>query len=338
MRPRKLPSPNRAMRLLALPICFATILFAQAASAQAPPQLSLPVDCEIGAACVVQNYVDRDPGPGARDHTCGPLSYDGHQGTDIRVPGRPEMAAGVAVLAAAPGVVRVARDGLPDDASSPPSAQTGADSGNAVVLDHGGGWQSQYSHLRQGSVAVAVGEHVEAGTRLGLIGRSGRAEFPHVEFVLRHKGRSIDPFTGGPASSGCGGTAAPLWNPAAQAALAYRAGGLLRAGFAGEAPELAAALDGAYDSAPPDAPVLVFWAVAWGLREGDRETIRLTGPDGRVLAEGDGTLPGNKAQWLRYLGKKHTAAPFPPGQYRGEYRVTRGTKTVIEVVHSQVLR
>ena len=328
------------MRPLALPIWLAAMVCAQAAGAQAPPRLELPVACEIGAACVVQNYVDQDPGPGARDHACGPLSYDGHQGTDIRLAGRPEMAAGVAVLAAAPGVVRARRDGEADRAA----AQAGPDAGNAVVLDHGGGWESQYSHLRQGSVAVAVGERVAAGARLGLIGWSGRAEFPHLEFALRHRGRAIDPFTGAPAGGGCGRGGAPLWSPAAQAALAYRAGGLLRAGFAMEAPGLTRALDGAYDGAAPNAqaPALMFWAVAWGLRAGDREFFRLIAPDGRVLAEGSGTLPRNQAQWLRYIGKKRNRAGFPPGRYRGEYRVTRDmdgrSETVVEVIRVLELR
>ncbi len=317
-----------------------TVGAAAAADTGSAPLLEVPVDCRIGAACVVQNYVDQDPGPGAEDHTCGPLSYDGHKGTDIRVAGRPEMAAGVAVLAAAPGVVRALRDGEADRAA----AQAGPDAGNAVVLDHGGGWESQYSHLRRGSVAVATGQRVAAGTRLGLIGWSGRAEFPHVEFALRHHGRAIDPFTGAPAGGGCGRAQAPLWSPAAQAALAYQAGGLLRAGFAAEAPELARALDGAYDAPRNNtrAPALVFWAVAWGLREGDRETIRLIAPDGRALAERSGALPRNKAQWLRYIGKKRNDAEFPPGRYRGEYRVTREADgrrvTVVEVSRTIELR
>jgi hypothetical protein len=55
------------------------------AFAQGAPSFALPIDCEIGKSCVLQNYVDRDPGPGARDYRCGPLAYDGHKGTDIRV-------------------------------------------------------------------------------------------------------------------------------------------------------------------------------------------------------------------------------------------------------------
>src|SRR3546814_9430952 len=47
-------------------------------------------------------------------HTCGPLSYDGHRGIDIRLPTLVEMRRGVAVVAAAAGEVLIARDGQPD--------------------------------------------------------------------------------------------------------------------------------------------------------------------------------------------------------------------------------
>ena len=32
---------------------------------------SLPIDCTPGQDCVVQNYVDQDPGPGWQDYRCG---------------------------------------------------------------------------------------------------------------------------------------------------------------------------------------------------------------------------------------------------------------------------
>ena len=41
--------------------------------------------------------------------------------------------------------------------------------GNGVVIDHGGGWISQYSHLRSGSVRVHPGDRVSAGQPLGLV-------------------------------------------------------------------------------------------------------------------------------------------------------------------------
>ncbi len=329
---------------------------AAADTADAPilevPILEVPLDCGLGAHCVVQNYVDQDPGPGAADHTCGPLSYDGHRGVDFRVAGVAEMPAGVPVLAAAPGLVIVARDGRPDGPARTRQAGT-PDSGNAVVIDHGHGWHSQYSHLRRGSLAVGRGERVEAGARLGLIGRSGTAAFAHLHFEIRHRGRAMDPFTGLPAGSGCGRGAAPrwtpLWSPAAQAKLAYRAGGLLAAGFAAAAPSLAGILEAAVLEDGPrrarlavDTPALVFWAASWGLRAGDRENMRILGPDGRVLVEETGRLPRNQAQWLRHAGAKRRGQAFPPGRYRGEYRVTRETGghrvTVVSVSRAIELR
>jgi murein DD-endopeptidase MepM/ murein hydrolase activator NlpD len=111
--------------------------------ALAPPagafDLAFPADCTLGAGCYIQQYHDHDPGPEATDYTCGPLSYDGHDGTDIALPTRAAMATGVAVLAAAPGVVKGLRDGVADAAPFP----TGQDCGNGVVIDHGNGWETQ---------------------------------------------------------------------------------------------------------------------------------------------------------------------------------------------------
>ena len=61
------------------------------ASARADPaaqtdfRLALPVDCIVDRDCWIANYVDHDPGADAKDHTCGPLTYDGHGGTDFAV-------------------------------------------------------------------------------------------------------------------------------------------------------------------------------------------------------------------------------------------------------------
>jgi len=310
------------------------------AAAAGAPRLGLPVACDMSRDCFVQNYVDQDPGPGAQDYTCGPLTYDGHDGTDIRVRSESEFRSGVAVLAAADGVVRAVRDSMPDISfrDRAAAALQGLEAGNGVVLDHGDGWRTQYSHLRRGSIVVTPGQRVTAGTPLGLVGLSGMTEFPHLHFSVRHRGVTLDPFTGRPPGSGCaaGDRDGALWDPAARDALAYRAGGLLAAGFATQAPTLEAALDGAYDAPPRRAaPALVFWAAAWGLRAGDRETLRLTAPDGSVLAETSTEMPGDKAQWIRFAGHRLRQGAWPPGRYRGEYRVLRGPAaaptTVVDV-------
>jgi len=329
----------------ALAVLTAVLLGAPAAKALADPgapRLGLPIDCDRARDCFVQNYVDQDPGPAARDHTCGPLSYDGHDGIDIRVLDADAQGRGVPVLAAANGVVRAVRDGVAHVSyrAGDAAASRGQEAGNGVVLDHGGGWLTRYGHLRRGSIAVATGQRVAAGARLGLVGLSGKAEFPHLHFAVRHRGQTVDPFTGRPPGSGCSPNPSPaggLWDAAARAALAYRAGGPLAAGFAPTPPDLGAALDGAY-AAPPGrrAPTLVFWAAAWGLRAGDRETIRLVGPDGTVLAAASGAVPGDKAQWIRFAGRRLSDESWPAGRYRGEYRVLRGPGatpvTVVDLV------
>lgn len=298
-------------------------------SAPVAPAFELPVRCDTRTTCFIQNYVDAEPGPGARDLTCGPLTYDGHDGIDIRQPGPQPGEAGVAVLAAAAGSVRAVRDGMPDVSVKKTGKQAvdGREAGNAVVLTHGNGWETQYSHLRMGSVAVRPGDTVRAGALLGEIGLSGNTEFPHVQFSIRRDGIALDPFSGLPPGSGCGGPGKSLWSAAAERALPYRAGGLLAAGFTTATVDLETALSGSAASAAlsPTDPALVFWVASWGLRQGDVETIRVLRPDGTVLSESQASVPGDKAQWLRYTGRKRRDAAWPAGRYRGEYRVIRRT-------------
>ena len=95
-----------------------------------------PLDCAIGATCFVQNHVDRDPGPEARDYRCGLQTYDMHKGVDIRVPDKVAMEAGVDVVAVADGQVHRARDGKEDGAFQiiGREAIEGRDCGNALII------------------------------------------------------------------------------------------------------------------------------------------------------------------------------------------------------------
>lgn len=56
--------------------------------------------------------------------------------------------------------------------------------GNHVVVDHGNGVFSASGHLRRGSVAVTVGDHVGAGQLLGEVGNSGNSSEPHLHVQL----------------------------------------------------------------------------------------------------------------------------------------------------------
>src|SRR5882672_4030756 len=84
-------------------VALCCVLSFVAAPAAYAIELGLPLDCEIGPTCLVQNYVDHDQSGGASDYQCGALTYDGHDGTDFRVPTLAMQRGGVDVLAVADG-------------------------------------------------------------------------------------------------------------------------------------------------------------------------------------------------------------------------------------------
>jgi murein DD-endopeptidase MepM/ murein hydrolase activator NlpD len=65
--------------------------------------------------------------------------------------------------------------------------------GHAVYLDHGGGLVTGYFHLSR--AAVAVGDTVVAGQPIGAVGRSGRVTGPHLHWIARYGGISVDPMS-----------------------------------------------------------------------------------------------------------------------------------------------
>ena len=285
--------------------------------------LAWPVDCALGETCFLQQYVDHDLGPGAQDYTCGPLSYDTHTGTDIRVADLAAMVElGVDVVAAAPGVVRAIRDGE-DDAYLTPErreALAGRGCGNGVVLDHADGWQTQYCHLLKGSVSVARGDQVAVGDRLGEIGLSGFTEFPHLEFIVRKDGEVVDPFA--PDTLGkCGAPQTSLW----QTTPPYQAGGLLRAGFASEVPEFQAIKEGQARAAqlPSDANALVLWGYVFGARLGDLVKLEILRPDGSTLLTHEAEISRNRAELFRAAGRRLRTNAWGPGRYLGVINLIR---------------
>jgi len=272
-------------------------------------ELAFPADCNLGQTCYIQQYVDHDPGPAAQDFSCGGLSYQGHDGTDIALPSVAAMAVGVNVLAAAPGTVKGVRDGIADFAPIVP----GKECGNGVLVDHGDGWQTQYCHMKQGSVAVQVGETVGPGSVLGQIGQSGMAEFPHLHLAVRQNGQNLDPFAPDTLTS-CGASGNDLW----QAPIAYQPGGLLSVGLADVVPDYAAIKAGlASPDLPATAPAIVIWAYLFGSRPGDAIIFDVSGPEGQVISE---RVVLEKAQALafRAVGKRLKTAAWAAGRYQGE--------------------
>lgn len=63
--------------------------------------------------------------------------------------------------------------------------------GNTVIVDHGYGLQTLYSHLSR--IDVEVGQAVDAGQRLGLSGETGLAGGDHLHFAVLLGGLPVDP-------------------------------------------------------------------------------------------------------------------------------------------------
>ena len=284
------------------------LCFAGGALADELFRIGVPVDCAIGSVCSVQNYVDHDPGPGRLDPGCGRLSYDGHDGTDIRVADLVAMRDGVSVVAAAEGVVKATRDGMPDVSirDTGPEAVAGREAGNGVVIDHGRGWETQYSHLRSGSVSVKPGDRVEAGTPLGMIGLSGQTEFPHLHFTLRKDGVPIDPYTGAAGAWTCGSPKSTFWTEDAAQVLTYVPTGLLIAGFASGPPDADAIRRGdqRLGQTVRDPEALVLWADMFGAQAGDIQSFSIAGPDGSVILDSESVLDENNVSWFAFGGRR----------------------------------
>lgn len=297
-------------------------------------KLSFPVACKVGQTCEVQNYVDHDAGPGAKDYRCGSNTYDAHGGVDIRIPDMAAQKAGVAVLAAAPGRVARLRDGVADVSVKTVGAAAVANQecGNGVVIDHGGGWETQYCHLANGSIQVKVGDEVTTGQALAKIGLSGNTEYPHAHVTVRRAGVMVDPFAPDQAPETCDVAArgTGMWTAEAASAMAYKTGAVLNAGFAAAPVSMETIEAGSIPPPTTAAPMLIVYVRAINLHGGDVQELSIRGPDGSVLATGtQPPLDRAKAQYMTFVGKRARDKAWPQGDYKATYVVRRAGKVVI---------
>lgn len=307
--------------------------------AEEPFSLSLPVDCEIGKTCFVQNYVDNDPGSGRQDFQCRAMTYDGHEGTDFRVLSLVEQRAGVSVLAVADGVVLRTRDGEPDVSVRSIGAQmvAGRECGNAVVIDHGNGWQTQYCHMALNSVAVTPGQRLKRGDPIGRIGLSGKTEFPHLHLSVRLNGKIVDPFAPDAEPGQCGTPAGSMWRADLRDALSYRNRIVLNKGFTDRPIEANDIETGSAAAQTPnsDSAALVAYVRVIGLEAGDVQRLVLRRPDGTVLVENTTeSLTKPFAQQMLYVGNRKPVGGWIKGTYEASYSVKRDGQTVSEDVFS----
>ncbi len=285
-----------------------------------PDSLTFPVDCSLSETCVIQNYVDRDPGPGIADFTCGPLTYNGHKGTDIRLIDDAAMHRGVNVIAAFSGTVAGVRNGMPDVRIGAPHAidVTGRECGNRVAIRRSDGVTVNYCHLKRDSILVADGDEVTSGDIIAQVGLSGRTQFPHLHFsVSNPAGAILDPFDTRLQDATCRfRDRRDLWKRLTSQD--YQPGGLVNAGFSDAIPDFSAVqavTADQSDALDETAPALVVWANFSGVRRNDIIELRLIAPDGEIIVQSAHKMSRTRAQQFRASGRKRRGQAWLKGRY-----------------------
>jgi len=62
--------------------------------------------------------------------------------------------------------------------------------GNLIEIQHSNGYTTYYMHLSR--VLVHAGQHVEQGQRIGLVGMTGLATGPHLDFRIQQRGQFLN--------------------------------------------------------------------------------------------------------------------------------------------------
>jgi len=63
--------------------------------------------------------------------------------------------------------------------------------GNCVVIDHGYGYETYYAHLSK--INVQVGQRVNRGDVIGLVGSTGTSTAPHLHYEVSKNGQKVNP-------------------------------------------------------------------------------------------------------------------------------------------------
>ncbi|MFT5701554.1 MAG: murein DD-endopeptidase MepM/ murein hydrolase activator NlpD [Desulforhopalus sp.] len=64
--------------------------------------------------------------------------------------------------------------------------------GNYVMIDHGNGYTTSFSHMQK--YLVRRGDQIKRGQVIGLVGNTGRSTGPHLHYEVALDGRTVNPY------------------------------------------------------------------------------------------------------------------------------------------------
>lgn len=170
-------------------------------------QFDLPIKAKDGfndpGYYTISSYYDHDMlfPDHLLDFNCGQNTYDtedgyNHEGTDFFLWPFPWYKMDndqVEVVAAASGIILYKQDGNDDQNCDGEDLPW-----NAIFIQHSNGVTTWYGHFKNGSITEKnIGETVEIGEYLGIVGSSGISFQPHLHFEIHdEENNAIDPYEG----------------------------------------------------------------------------------------------------------------------------------------------
>ena len=158
--------------LFAMPMLFLTLLFGDdsGAAETLPDDLLLSIQGDF--LWPLRDYgTHAITSPFGYRSSPGGIGSTNHKGVDVAAP------KGTPVRAAGSGVVTI--------------SAYNSTSGHYIEVDHGNGLCTRYAHLSKR--ICSVGDRIEAGVILGLVGSTGVSTGNHLHFELRYNGTAHDP-------------------------------------------------------------------------------------------------------------------------------------------------
>ncbi|MEI7475526.1 MAG: M23 family metallopeptidase [bacterium] len=284
-------------------------------------KLSFPLACTINKDCWISAYPDDDKSDGWHDYKGGTRTYNGHTGTDIAITDIKTMNKGVSVKAANSGVVLRTRDGVNDINDKRIGVETVNNfaCGNGIVTDNGSGIKIAYCHMKKGSIKYKKGDFVKKGDVIGLVGMSGKTEYPHLHIQVFENSKLVDP------------NAENLW----ETKIPYNELFIYHIGVTDTMPDQLQCKEGGFNQQiiSKNSNKIYLWADIFAPMINDKITYKIISPDKNMIANNSKIIEKNNVRRFLYMIHKSN---LKQGLYTAIVTINRNKKSYSKLIEFNV--